>query len=763
MRLISAWLYGLLFTVCLAGRPAGAFEPFIVKDIRVEGLQRISAGTVFNYLPVKVGDKRLFNENDSRRAIQALFKTGFFSNIRLERENGNLIVSVEERPAIAEITYTGSRDVDEEMRKALKEIGFAEGRVFQRALLEEIEQVLQSQSFSQGKYAVRIETTVTPRARNRVDIQVDIVEGDAAKIRQIILTGNKAFSTGKLLGEFELSTSTWTSFITDNDQYSKQKLAADLEILRAYYLDRGYINFNIDSTQVSITPDKRHIYITINMTEGKKYTVKEVKLAGNLIVPEETLMKKISIKPGSVFSRKEMTASIERLSERIGDEGYIFASINPVPDFDTETDTVTLRFFVDPGRRVYVRRINFSGNTKTRDEVLRREMRQMESGWASSKNIKRSRIRLERLGFFETVDVETIPVAEAADQVDINYSVVEKPSGNLMAGIGYSQTQGILLNASISQDNFLGSGKRVGVSFNNSRVTTLYSLSYTDPFHTIDGVSRGFKVYYRSTDAAEANLSRYAMDRVGGLVSYGVPINEHDIIRIGFEPSRSTLETTTYSADEVRDFISAHGDSYDMLTVSGGWAHDTRNRALFPDRGVLQSLGGEFSVPFSDLTFYKLNFRQEWYYPLSDFFTLHLKGNIGYGDGYGGTEYPFFENYTAGGPLSVRGYEENTLGPHDSNDRSMGGNLRTVGNAEIMMPMPFIEKSPSFRLLLFVDAGNVYGIDEDFDAGLLRYSTGIAALWYSPLGGLSFSLAKPLHAQEGDETRIFQFSIGARF
>ena len=757
---LRAWLAFLFLTCAAAG--AHAAGEFTIADIRLEGLQRISAGTVLTYLPLKPGDK--FTAARSREALQALFKTGLFQDVRLARSGEILVIRVVERPAISKLTFEGNKNLEtEDLKNNLKVLNFAEGRVYDRSLLDKVELELERQYFSQGRYAARIETTVTPLENNRVHIHFDISEGNVAKIRRINLVGNTAFDDDTLLDQFELSTTTMFSFFSGNDQYSRQKLQADLETLRNYYLDRGYINFDIDSTQVSITPDKRAIYITINLTEGKQFTVAGVELVGNLIVPEAELRKELTVKPGTLFSRKEVTASSEALSDRIGDEGYLFANINPVPEFEENSTRVTLAFYVDPGKRVYVRRINFAGNRRTRDEVLRREMRQMEAGWASTRSIKRSRTRLERLGYFEDINVETKPVPGVSDQVDLDYSVTERPSGSFLAGLGYSQTYGIMFNASISQDNFLGSGKRASIAFNNSQYNTVYSFGYHDPYYTLDGFSQGFKVYYKTTDAAEANLSRYVSDSYGLNLDFGLPTNETDSIHVGLEPEHLSLKTTASSPLEVHDYIFENGNSYNIFKLTGQWAHDTRNRALFPDRGVLQSVGAEVAVPGSDLTFYKMYYRHRWYYPLTKHYTLLLKGDIGYGEKLEDNDYPFFENYTAGGPRTVRGFEENTLGPEDSNGNPLGGNLRTVANLEVIFPPPFVTNSKSVRLSLFVDAGNVYGYDEDFDTAELRYSSGVGMVWYSPLGGLSFSLAKPLNSKDGDHTQFFQFTIGTRF
>jgi len=740
-----------------------AFEAFVVEEIRLEGARRIPAGTVFNYLPVTVGSS--FSQDDAGTAISALFKTGFFKDIRLEREGNVLIVRVEERPAISKITFEGNTDLEtEELTQALKNIGFAQGRVFNRSLLEKVELELQRQYFNLSKYAVQIKSIVTPLNRNRVAIHIDISEGSVAQIKQINFVGNKTVSDGDLRDEMKLSTGGWFSFFTNSDQYSSLQLGADKETLHSYYLDRGYINSNVDSIQVSITPDKKDVYITINLTEGDKYTISKITLTGNLIVEETELLNKVTLKPGDVFSHKELSKSQKAIIERIGEEGYYFTNIKPVPEIDLENKTVALNFSIEPGQKIYVRRINFFGNSKTRDEVLRREMRQMEDSWISTKDIKRSLTRLQRLSYFEDVTVETPRVQGTTDQVDINYTVIERPSGNLLAGVGYSQTGGVLFNASIEQDNFLGSGKRVGLAFNNSQITTLYRFSYLNPFTTIDGVSRGFNLFYRTTDAEQANLSRYTTDAFGAGLNYGLPISEFNNIRIGGDFENLTLNTTDFSSEEVYDFVDKNGNNYQFYRLTGSWRRDTRNKILFPDNGMLQSIYTEVSLPFSDLNYYKVTYRHQWLYPLITDYILLLKGQIGYGKGYGDNkDLPFFENYTAGGPRTVRGFRENTLGPLDSNERSLGGKLKIVGNAEVILPIPFVKKSPSVRLSAFVDIGNVFGVDENFDRDELRYSTGLSAIWFSPLGLLSFSYAKPLKTQQGDQLERFQFTIGTTF
>ena len=749
----------VLLSLLLCGS-ARAFEAFEVSDIRVEGLERISPGTVFNYLPIKVGDT--VDTDDTVNAVKALFKTGFFSDVRMERDGTVLVVYVKERAAISSIKITGNKDLEtDKLLEGLKDIGLAEGRVFDRSLLDKVEQELRRQYFSRGKYAVKIETTITPLERNRVGILIDISEGEAARIKQINIVGNHTFTDKELRKGFTLDTPSFLSFITKNDQYSKQKLSADLEILRSYYLDRGYLNFNILSTQVSITPDKKDIYITINISEGNQFRIKEVTLSGELVLKPEELFPLVKINPDDVFSRKRVTEAVDRISAKLGDQGYAFANVNTVPDVNESERLVNLAFIVDPGKRVYVRRVNVKGNITTRDEVLRREMRQMEAGWFSAEKVERSRTRLQRLGFFEDVNVETPAVPGTTDQVDVNYSVTETSSGNITAGAGYSQTSGILFNASVSQDNFLGSGKRVSFAFNNSKVTTIYNFYYTDPYYTINGISRGFGLFYKKTDADQANISSYTTDTYGANVNYGIPINEFDTIRVSPEFENLKLKETSESPNEVIDFIDRHGNDYNTVKLTGSWAHDTRNKALFADDGGLQSLSVETAVPGSGLQYYKLGYDQRRYVPLTKDLTLSMHAQLGYGDGYGDYDnLPFFENYFAGGVRSVRGFEDNTLGPKDSKGNPIGGSLQVVGGAEILFPIPFVEGTKSFRLGTFFDIGNVYSDVSNFDATELRYSVGVSSLWISPLGPLAISLGIPLNEKSGDNVQNFQFTVG---
>lgn len=769
-----------------------AHADFVIEDIRVEGLQRISAGTVFNYLPVGVGST--VKEQDYPEIIRALFKTGFFTDVNLERDGNTLVITVVERPAIAEINITGNKDIStDDLKKGLKEIGLVEGQVFDRALLDKTEQELLRQYYSRGKYAVKINTQVKPLERNRVAIDLDISEGKAARIRQINITGNEAFSEDELLDQLKLSTPGWFTFWSQTDQYSKQKLSADLENLRTFYLDRGYLKFNINSTQVSITPDKQDIYITINISEGKPYTIKDIRLSGKTIVPEDELRTLIAIKPGDAFSRTALTESTQKISNRLGDEGYAFANVNTTPELDEANNQVSLNFNIDPGKRVYVRRITYTGNIKTQDEVLRREMRQMEGALYSTKNVNRSKERLQRLRYLENVDVDTARVPGVSDQVDLNYTVTERPSGSLLFGIGYGQGVGVLLNASLNQDNFLGTGNTFNFNFSRSQVYTNYTVAFNNPYYTIDGISRGYKLYYRKTNAKEANISNYVIDGYGGNINFGFPLNETDTLYTSLGPERININTGNETPQEILDFLDNNSDPYNEYKLELGWSRDSRNRIIFPDRGSLNRLSGEFAMPFSTLDYYKLRYTNYNYISVRKPLVLAFGGEIGYGNGYGDTgELPFFENFFAGGIGSVRGYRANTIGcsyrslssdcngeVYQGNDRdryprdARGGRFKTNGTVELFFPAPFLQDSNNVRFSTFVDAGSVYESVTSFKWKDLRFSTGIGFQWFTPIGPLTLSYAIPFNSKEdkevsgekiySDRTQPFQFFLGVPF
>ncbi len=766
--MIRKLFHPMMFTAVLVSQAVQGEENFLVENIQVNGLQRISAGTVYNYLPVRVGEK--FSLDNAKPAIKALFKTGFFKDVVLEREGSTLVVNVVERPSIAKIVFDGNKDLSsDDLTSALKQIGLAEGKVFNRQILDKVEQELRRQYFSHGKYGLKIKTEVARLTRNRVGINIQISEGRVAKIKQINIVGNQVFDNETLIDAFELDTTGWLSFYTKDDQYSKQKLSADLERLRSYYMDRGYINFTIESTQIAITPDKKGIYVTVNVKEGDVFVLEKVKLSGKLVVDPEELIKLVAVGPGEIFSRKNATETSKAISDRLGDEGYAFANVNMVPDIDNEAKKVDMTFFVDPGKRVYVRRINMSGNTKTRDEVLRRELRQMESSWASTAKIERSKTRLERLGYFEEVNVETPPVVGTSDQIDVNYTVVEKSSGNLSAGVGFSQTQGIVFNANVSQDNVFGSGKRVNVAFNNSDVSTRYSFGYLDPYFTLDGVSFGYDLGYSARDAEQANISNYSTDVINSSMNFGLPLNEYDRLRFNVDLRHTNLKTSSFSSNEILNFVMNNGNKFLTLSGSVGWTHDTLNRAIFPSEGGQQRLSALATVPGSDLEYFKVSYKHQHYFPIAKDLTFRLLGEVAYGDGYGDTkDLPFFEHYFAGGVHSVRGYDDNTLGPRDtvtvngvsSPGRPFGGSSKIIGKAELFFPVPFVEDVKSIRIGSFVDAGTV---SDGFEIDNMRYSVGLSGEWLSPFGALSVSFAIPMNATENDEEQSFQFSFGSGF
>jgi len=746
----------------------------VVKDIRVEGLQRIAAGTVFNYLPIKVGDT--VTEKGAQEAIRALFKTGFFKDVRLERQKQVLIVSVVERSSVAGIRIVGTREFSEEdLKKALKETGLAEGRIFNKSLLDRVEQELRGQYFSRGYYGVVIKPTVTPLERNRVDINIAVTEGAPARIREITLVGNNEFKDKPLLKLFTLGPAPWWALFSSRDQYSKQKLAGDLERLRNHYQDQGFLEFAIDSTQVSISPDKEDIYITVNLTEGKRYTVTDVKLSGKFVVPEEELRQLVSVKPGAVFSRREVTESTKRISDRLANDGYAFANVNAVPQVNKEKAQVSFNLVIDPGRRTYVRRVNFTGNNTTRDEVLRREMRQLEGSWYSAEKIQRSRVRLQRLGFFEDVNVETPAVAGSADQVDMNVSVKERATGNMLFGIGYSDTQGLLVNASITQSNLFGTGKELSARIDNSAATSNYSVRYVNPYYTPEGVSRGFSVFSTSVDADRLNVAAYDTKTVGAGVFYGFPLSETNRLSLGFDLESIEIAATATSARVARDFVAREGTPVNLLRTTLGWSSDSLDSLLLPTRGGLQRISAELSAPGSDVEYYKLTYIAGRYWPVTENMSFKLRGELGFGNGYGSTEQlPFFKNYFAGGSSTVRGYKVRSLGPRDRDQTNnpIGGDRLVLTNAELLFPVPGAADNKSLRMSVFVDGGMVYGYNYDssgvqfrekFDLGQLRYSTGLAFNWFSPMGPLSFSFAVPLNEKPGDQTESFQFTLGVPF
>jgi outer membrane protein insertion porin family len=747
----------------LVARYAFAFEPFVVRDIRLEGIQRVEAGTVFSYLPVKVGET--MTDEKAAQAIRALFATSLFRDVRVEVEGNVLVISVDERPAIAQIDFVGMKEFPpDQVRKALRENGISEGRTFDKAVIDQAEQEIKRQYLTRGRYGVTVTTTVTPLDRNRVSINFTVDEGEVAKIRSINIVGNRVFTEKELLDLMTLQTPGWLSWYTKNDQYSRQKLSGDLETIRSWYLNRGYLDFNIESTQVSITPDKRDIYITINVAEGEKYMVRDVQLGGQLLLPEAELARLITLKPGEPFSREKLADSTKKISERLGDEGYAFANANAVPDVDKDKRTVAFTIMVDPGRRVYVRRINVVGNTRTRDEVVRRELRQLEGGFYDAQKLQLSKRRVDRLNYFAEVDLDTEPVAGTTDQVDVNLKVKEKPTGNLLFGVGFSSSDGLVLQASANQQNVFGSGNSVGIAANTSSVNRNIGISYTDPYFTIDGLSAGFDIYDRRFDAQELNLGNYITESLGAGVRVGYPITELDRINFGLTVEQTQIETFDNSPQRFVDFVNQNGNEPLALITTTSWVRDRRDSAIWPTSGTLQRATAEITLPVLDLRYYKLGYQLGWYYPLTSDFTLYLNGEIGYGGGYDDQQLPFFKAFYAGGPSSVRGYEQSTLGPRDING-VLGGSRKVVGNAEILFPVPGLRQDRSARLGLFFDVGQVWLDQSPYTLSdlQLRYSTGIVFSWNSPFGPLKLSIAQPINDQPGDQIQKFQFVFGQTF
>ena len=774
VRLIAIW------ALLLASMPSFA-ETFRVTDIRLEGLQRVSAGTVFNLLPIEVGD--VVDEEDSAFYVRQLFRSGFFHDVEMSREGGVLIVSVEERPAIDTITIEGNKAIETEaLMEGLADQGLAEGEIFRVATLERMDLELERQYVAQGRYNATIDTTVEELPRNRVSISIDVVEGDSSKIRQINFVGNGLFDDAELLDELELKHPNWLSFFRNDDKYSREKLAGDLESVESFYHDQGYVNFAVTSAIVSITPSLDEVYITINVSEGESYTVGDVSIIGEIGDEDPNILEAlILVGQGDLYSQALVTASEERITAALGNSGYAFASVSGVPE--TKDDgTADVKFFVDTGRRTYVRRISVTGNETTQDEVVRRELRQLEGGWASTALIDLSKVRLERLGYFSQVNVETPAVAGTDDQIDVDISVKEQTSGSIQGTVAYAQYSGLILGVGYSETNLFGTGNSFGINLNWSKFQQVASINYFNPYYTIDGISRGFSLYYRQTNYDEFNLVRYSTDSFGAGANYGIPIGETQRLRFGFNVDYTQISASTFTAEEILEYLESAGDEALNLKLTGSYSNVRLNRGLFPTRGYSQELGMEISVPGSDTLFYKLQYEGQIYFPLFAGFTLKLRSKFGYGDAYGGTDtYPFFENFFAGGYGSVRGFERYSLGPrttprqdifaYNPDGDPLGGNMLVEGNAEIILPLPFIEDTTSFRPVLFLDVGNVFSTHcastaincLEFAWDELRASTGLAFTWLSPMGPMTFSIAKVLREGPFDETESFQFELGRVF
>ena len=755
-KLLSALLAALFSAT------AFAIQPFVVKDIRVEGAQRTEAGTVFSYLPVKVGER--MDDDKAAAAIKALYATGFYSDIRLEVENDVLIVFLVERPAISQIDINGAKEFTKEnLKDGLKTAGISEAKIFDRSLLDRAEKEIKRQYTSRGFYSAKVSSTVTPIERNRISLTFTIDEGEVSRIVDINIIGASAFSESTLLKEFELTTGGWFSWFTKDDQYSKQKLSGDLEKLKSYYLNRGYLEFNIESTQVSITPDKEKIYITVNIAEGPVYKITDIKFQGELKITEAEMRSLLLFSPGETFSRQKIVDSVKRISDRLGNDGYSFANINPVPDPDRVNKTASFTMFVDPGRRVHVRRINVQGNSRTRDEVVRRELRQLESAWYSNEKIARSKERLERTSFFEDITIETPSVPGTNDQVDLNVTVKERNTGSLQFGIGYSNAEKLTISASVSQANIFGSGNQLSFRINNSTISKAYEVSYLNPYWTVDGIARGFDLYQRDLNTASLNTGSYNSSSSGVGVRFGVPVTEYDGLNFGLGYERTKLGLDSFSPQRYIDYVNTFGTKSDTLRGSLGFSRDTRDSIYFPRNGYLIEAGAEMGLPGGDVKFYRFQSKAQYLRPIWGPIVLNVNAEFGYANGYGGKPLPFFKNFYAGGVDSVRGFEQSSLGPKDTNGDFIGGNRRIIGNFEVLFPMPGVKGDKSVRLSAFVDVGNVFGTNEKMRLSDLRSSVGIGVSWFSPVGPLKFSLAKPIRQKPEDKVERFQFLLGRVF
>jgi len=767
---ISVWISALVLLSVSCWVQA---DSFVVESIEVVGNKKITIGTVFSYLPINVGETLEIDRTPT--IIRELYSTGFFDDIELLRRDNVLIIKVVERPSIAEVNFEGNDDIDDEsLEKALDQVDIAKGRIFDENKLEKIQLELQQVYYSLGKYAVSIDAQWRSLDEDRIAIDITISEGISATIKSINIIGNRNFDEDDLLDVFQLETS--SSGIFADDEYSSSKLVADLESLKSYYLDRGYIQFQVNSQQVTISPDRKDINLSINIFEGEQYSISGVEMGGEMVVDAAELRALISFRKGDIFSRKEVNKVITAMQKRLGEDGYAFANIRILNDVDEQNRTVSLQFLVDPGKKMRVRYITFSGNEKTQDTVLRREMRQLEGEVYTSSKVDRSRVRLQRLNYLGSVDIKPVRVPNSDDLVDLEIAVTERFSGNLSVGLGFAQQQGVIFNLGFTHENIFGTGNSVSLAFDNSAASQRYSFKYENPYYTPDGVSRGFNFSYSKTDASENNTSNYLIDRITGSIDYGIPLSEYNRLRLEVGAMQNDFKTTSSSSIEVIDFVVDNSDKYDDSTpredVNGdkfetafgiiSLSKDTRNRRIFAESGSLNSISLELQG--GDLYYYKARYRHSTAFALSELFTLGLKGRVGYGNGYGDTnDLPIYEKYHAGGVRSVRGYEFNSLGPRDSEGDAEGGNLQVITTAEIIFPIEALASSDTFRLGLYFDAGNVFEDVDDYETKEMRQAVGVSAKWFSVIGPLEFSYAFPLNDESGDDTQPFQFSLGASF
>ncbi|MEK6349639.1 MAG: outer membrane protein assembly factor BamA [Burkholderia sp.] len=746
---------------------AWATDPFTVSDIRIEGLKRIEPSSVFAYLPIKQGDT--FTDDLASEAIRKLYATGFFNDVRVATEGSVVVVQVQERPAISAIDFAGIKEFDKDnLTKALRAVGLSQGRYYDKSLVDKAEQELKRQYLTRGYYAAEVTTTITPVDANRVSILFSVAEGPSAKIRQINFIGNDTFSSSTLLDEMQLSTPNWFSWYTRNDLYSKDKLTGDLENVRNYYLDRGYLEFNVDSTQVSISPDRKDMYLTVTLHEGQPYTISSVKLAGNLLDRQPELQKLVGIKAGQRFSASKLQATTKAIVDRLGTYGYAFATVNAQPEIDQATHKVGLTLMVDPGHRVYVRHINISGNSRTRDEVIRREMRQMESAWFDSSRLALSKDRVNRLGYFTDVDVSTEPVDGTTDQVDVNVKVTEKPTGSITLGLGYGSGEGPIISAGVSQDNVFGSGTSLSVTLNTATTYRTLAVEQVDPYFTIDGIRRITDVYYRTSEPLYYSSTTDTSFRVityGASMKFGIPFSETDMVFFGAGLEQNRLDVDSTTPQSYIDYVNSFGRVSNNVPVTVGWSRDNRDSTLIPSKGYMLQANAEYGTPIATTTYVKSDVQAQYYYSFARGFILGLNFQGGYGKGLEGKPYPIFKNYYAGGIGSVRGYESSSLGPRDATTGDpIGGSKMLVGNIELTVPLPGTGYDRTLRVFTFVDGGNVWGSEgNSVGANGLRYSYGAGLEWISPIGPLKLDLGFPIVKHTGDQYQKFQFQIGTSF
>lgn len=757
LRTVSAIAASLLIA-----HSAWAVDPFTVRDIRVEGLQRVEPGTIFASLPFRVGET--YSDDKGSTAIRALFALGLFKDVRLEVSGDVLVVIVEERPTIADVNFVGAKEFDKDvLKKALREIGLNDGQPFDKALADKAEQELKRQYINKSMYSAEVITTVTPIERNRVNLTFNVVEGDIAKIKEIRIVGNKAFTEGTLRDLFDLDTGGWMSWYTKSDRYSRAKLNADIETLRSYYLSRGYLEFKIDSTQVAISPDKQDVSITINVSEGERFIVSGVKLEGNFINKDDEFKSLVTIKPGEAYNADTVAATTKAFTDYFGTFGFAFARVEAVPEIDRVNNRVSLVLQGEPSRRAYVRRINVAGNNRTRDEVIRREFRQFESSWYDGDKIRLSRDRVDRLGFFTDVSVDTQDVTGTQDQVDVAVTVVEKPTGNLQLGAGFSSGEKLSLSFGVKQENIFGSGNYLGVEVNTSKLYRTLVLTTVDPYFTADGISRSLDLYFRTNRPLDGQGGDYGLKTTGASLRFGVPFSETDTVYFGGGYERLTIERginalpTTY-----QDYANQFGLTSSSVPLTVGWTRDDRDSALVPTKGRYQRAFGEWGVA-GDARYVRGNYQFQQYIPLNKQYTVALNAELGWGKGLDNRPFSIFKNFSSGGLGSVRGFQQGSLGPRDASDLALGGPKKITLNGELIAPFPGTGNDRTLRMFAFVDAGNVFGENQKYSVTELRASVGVGISWISPVGPLRLGIANPIRKKVGDRIERFQFQIGTSF